>query len=121
MTSRNDRQELHLSISLDPTKHFRRAGWNKEALVNALGIIPSFIKTNRVSLKSQIKEAYGFPASDLGGSVKHYIYESQQDDPPLHCVGEITIKGETAQRVQVFLYGIVALIDEAGTEVVRLD
>jgi len=100
---------------VDPTNHFKDVDPNR--LVEAVGMIPSFIFQEANDVVEEAMLQYGFPCVPMTGSTitKEGVHQYPQD-PDLYplCKG---IAGD--KLIYIYQYGITAFVDlENGAETI---
>ena len=110
-----------IDMKYDPEKQF--SGFPHEALREMCGLIPLWLdEENEGSVFEQLERGYGFPTYDMGGEILEGIYLSSFDeDPPLYPIASAEFE-RTKEKLFVYEYGIVAVVQESGDyKVVRMD
>jgi hypothetical protein len=114
-----------IAAKVDPTSHFK--GVPQSRLVEALGIVPSFVAYAAVeapevtarAVLDAMAEAYGFYMGDMeGGTVDAEGVYQYPDDPPLYPLVRWKLDDVT---VYMYQYAIVAVQDKDTTIVTRMD
>lgn len=111
-------------INVDPTLHYLKNGFSKNACLNACGMLIGFVDPESTSLLiDQLKDSYGFPTGDMDGLVVDKVYTNRHSrDEDLYPYVEITSGSES---VFIYPYAIVAsVLDQDGenTQVItRMD
>ena len=115
-----------IAVKVDPTSHFK--GVPQSRLVEALGIVPSFVAYAAVeapeatarAVLDAMAEVYGFYMGDMeGGSVDAEGVYSYPDDPPLYPL--VRWKLDDDVTVYMYQFAIVAVKDGNETIIARLD
>ena len=114
-----------IAVKVDPTGQYKKVP--KQRLVDALGIVPSFVSYAAVeapeatarAVLDAMAEAYGFYMGDMeGGTVDAEGVYQYPDDPPLYPLVRWTLDNVT---VYMYQFAIVAVQDEDTTIVTRMD
>ncbi len=99
---------------LDPDHHYTDPEITPSFLVEACGLIPSFIQydDDRPLLK-QLEERYGFGSliQMKGGSMKDLTIYQYPEDPDLYpyMAAGRAISGDSGELIAIYPYGIVAV------------
>ena len=115
-----------IATHLDPTNHHE--GVPDSRLIEALGIVPSFVAYAAVehteatarAILDAMAEAYGFYMGDMeGGTVDAEGVYQYPDDPPLYPL--VRWKLDDDVTVYMYQFAIVAVQDKDNTIITRMD
>jgi len=115
-----------IAVKVDPTGQYKNVA--RHRLVDALGIVPSFVSYAAVeateptarAVLDAMAEAYGFYMGDMeGGTVDAEGVYQYPDDPPLYPL--VRWKLDDDVTVYMYQFAIVAVQDKDTTIITRMD